>query len=201
MIEVLEINKKTDNQIVPDYLIYEILNDVPMYYRNYKAVLNNHKKLEEIMGSSGLQSYFVALIVEFLLKNISNKTYKILYNELGLHLEKRDNLSADIAIYEKKQLKEQLTNKYLVIAPKIVIEVDTKIEFDQMSASDYVHIKTEKLLNFGVEKVIWIFTESEKVLVAEAEDDWRIKTWEKEIQLLETTFSIAQLKKDDGILT
>ena len=41
---------------VPDYLIYEIMDGQPLYRKGYKAVLNKSKTLEDIMGSSTLQS-------------------------------------------------------------------------------------------------------------------------------------------------
>ena len=48
----------------------------------------------------------------------------------------------------------------------------------------YYQQKTNQLLNFGVEKVIWILTKSEKVWVAEPDKDWLIKNWTQPIDIL-----------------
>jgi hypothetical protein len=40
---------------VPSYLIKEILDEIPVYYKGYKAVVRKEKTLEDIMGASGLQ--------------------------------------------------------------------------------------------------------------------------------------------------
>ena len=40
-------------------LIYEMDNGVPIYYRGYKEVLNYTKTVEEIIGSSFMQSSII----------------------------------------------------------------------------------------------------------------------------------------------
>jgi len=54
----------------------------------------------------------------------------------------------------------------------------------------YYQKKTDQLLDFGVEKVIWIFTDTRKVMVAEPDQNWQISPWGREIQIL-----------DDAIIT
>jgi len=67
-----------------------------------------------------------------------------------------------------------------------VIEIDTKAELEEVKDSfGYFHKKTDELLNFGVEKVIWIFTDSEKVMISEKNKDWQILNWSKEIEIIE----------------
>ena len=48
------------------------------------------------------------------------------------------------------------------------IDADTK---DFGSPDNYVFKKTEKLLNFGVEKVIWVMSDTKKVIVATKNDN------------------------------
>ena len=50
--------------------------------------------------------------------------------------------------------------------PVVVLEVDIKVDTANGSDLDYVLTKTEKLLAFGVEQVIWILTASRKIVVA-----------------------------------
>ena len=45
---------------VPEYLIKEVLDGIPIYYKGYKAVLRKEKTLESIMGASGLHVIIVS---------------------------------------------------------------------------------------------------------------------------------------------
>lgn len=48
--------------------------------------------------------------------------------------------------------------------------------------------KTQKLLDFGVEMVIWISSNSKKVLVATSQTDWSVSSWHKNIIVLDDVF-------------
>ena len=173
-------------QNIPDKLIYEMVDGKAIYYRGYKEYLNGQKQMEELMGSSYLQSLIITKLV-FLLMSKLEKKYLVLTNELGLQFKKKSWRAADIAIYEVAKLKGiKRTNKYLSVAPKIVIEIDTKAELEEVKDSfSYFHKKTDELLEFGVEKVIWIFTDSEKVMISEKHKDWQILNWSKKIPILD----------------
>jgi Uma2 family endonuclease len=187
-------------QSIPKNLIYEISKGKPIYYKNYKQVLRGECSIDEIMGSSALQSLIVTILLEFLLQNYDKKTYKILTSEMGI---KGTNLlrAADIAIYTREQLKGyQFTNKYMTIAPKIVIEVDLKADTDNFAVPmNYFYQKTQELLDFGVETVIWITTKSEKVMVATKNNEWITYNWTKELDFLPNcTASIAKLLEEEA---
>ena len=187
---------------IPEYLVYETIDNKPFFYHGYKQVISP-QKLEDIMGCSGMQSLIISAILRFLYKNLSEDDYEIVTNETGLHLNKGDNLATDIGIYDVDVLtSEQITDKYLNVAPKIVIEVDTNADTqDYDAAMNYYHLKTEKLLDFGVEKVIWITSKSKKVMVATADADWRIFSWQNEIEIVEgIRFSITRLLKQRHIV-
>ena len=49
---------------------------------------------------------------------------------------------------------------------------------------EYYEQKTSKLLEFGVEKVIWLFTKSKKVWIAEPGKDWMIRDWNQPVDVL-----------------
>ena len=44
------------------------------------------------------------------------------------------------------------------------------------------------MLDFGTEKVIWIFTQSEKIMIAEPNKDWRTFDWDRDVEVLEGAF-------------
>ncbi len=173
-------------QNIPESLIYEMVGGKPIYYRGYKEYLKGKKQIEELMGSSYLQSLIITKLVFLLMSNLSKK-YQVLTNEVGLQFKDKGWRAADIAIIETKKLKGvKKTNKYLNVAPKIVIEIDTKAELEEVKDSlGYFHKKTDELLSFGVERVIWIFTDSEKIMISEKNKDWQILNWSKDIEVMD----------------
>lgn len=188
-------------QKIPDYLVYEVLDGKPIYYRGYKNVLSGKLKLEDIMGSSRIQSFFISLIVEHFIPLLKNK-YKMFYSEMGVNLSLGDNLSIDIAIYDKQTLTQGwlFEDKYADKPPVIAIEVDSKAALlNSAEAQEYFSKKIQKYLDFGVEQVVWVFTKSRKVWVAKNDGTpWLIQNWQDTITILGHSFSIEQLIKDYG---
>ncbi len=169
---------------VPASLIKEVLDGQPIYYKGYRSVMYGHKNLEEIMGASSLQSLIINFIQKILIKNLDDFNYLILTGEPGLHLSHRNNFSGDIVLYHIGQI-EKFTKRYFDVPPLLQVEVDVEIDTENISQNLYVTRKTQRLLEFGVKKVIWVFTATQSVWVAEPEQDWRIINWNKEIQLFE----------------
>lgn len=185
---------------VPDYLVYEILDGKAIYYKGYREVIAGKKSYEEVIGSSTLQAFIVAHLVMLLGRKLDENLYTILTSEAGIHLDKRNNLAGDVLIFDETELPIQfLDEHYAAIPPKITIEVDINAEVENMTPQDYMYRKTEKLLDFGVEKVIWITTSSKKVLIATKGGDWVIKDWDKEVEILPgAAFNIGQYLKQKG---
>ncbi len=198
--ETLSVIQKRTRKI-PDYLIYEVMDGKPIYYRGYKNVLSGKLKLEDIMGSSRIQSFFISLIVEHFIPLLKNK-YKMFYSEMGVHLSLGDNLSIDIAIYDKQTLTQGwlFEDKYADKPPVIAIEVDSKAALQNSAeAQEYFSKKIQKYLDFGVQQVVWIFTKSRKVWIAKNDGTpWLIQNWQDTITILGHSFSIELLIKDYG---
>ncbi len=187
--------------VVPDYLIYEIMDGKPIYYRGYKDVLRKLKTFEEIMASSSLQSEIIDYLLGIFYGKVNRKKYRIYTNEIGAHISKRNNLSCDISIFDKTVLTSDMVEvKYPTVPSKLVVEVDTKGDVAELGFEQYVHRKTQKLLDFGTEKVIWIFTTSRKVMIAEAGKDWITTDWNRNHELWEgNTFNVAEYLEAEGI--
>ena len=170
---------------IAESLIYEMVDGNPIYYHGYRDVLKGRKDVEAILGSTYLQSLMVANLVAQLVKNLAGE-YVILTNELGVLLSKNHWRIADIAIVSREALKKQGNeNGYLTVPPQAVIEIDTKAALEDIPEPvSYFHKKTDQLLQFGVEKVIWIFTKSEKVMVAEQGKPWLTFSWTDRIHIL-----------------
>ena len=73
-------------------------------------------------------------------------------------------------------------------------------DYSEEGAFGYVHLKTQKLLDFGVQRVIWIFTTSHKVVVAVPGQDWLTKDWNQDIESLDAKFfNIGAYLAEEGV--
>jgi len=187
---------------IPDELVYERINGKPVYYKGYQDVIKQNKQIEEVMGSSLLQSLIVQYLLRFMFVILDKNKFDILTNELGIHLSNKNNISADIAIYEKSKLyTSKIEDKYVTIPPKLIIEIDTKADLNDFdNVMDYYTVKTNKLFEFGVEKVLWILTTNRHIIDATPNSPWFIKKWNDEIELFDNhSFNLENLLKDEGV--
>ncbi|MEZ0538534.1 Uma2 family endonuclease [Fibrella arboris] len=175
----------TPHQVIPSALVFEVLNGRPLYYRGYKDVLAGTRKVEDIVGSSSLQAILVSLIYGYVLNNRDKKKYLPVTNEAGVHLDLNDNLLCDVAIFEKGTF--DITTKYFDTPPKIVIEVDVRIDLADFDGLDvnYIAEKTQKLFDFGVEKVFWVLSKPRRVFVAVPNQDWIITEWSNNVPVMD----------------
>ncbi|GAB4041625.1 PDDEXK family nuclease [Spirosoma gilvum] len=194
------IRAKRPKAKIPEYLIYEIMDGKPIHYKGYREVLAGTKKFSEIMGSSTLQALIVTHLIVLFGKQIDENQYTILSSEAGMHLDKRTNLAGDILIFDNATLPIDAINEfYAQVPPKVVIEVDISADSVDVDTDGYIFQKTQKLLNFGVEKVIWITTVAKKVTVATPQGDWQVKDWHKDIDVLDgIQFNIGQYLAKKG---
>ena len=171
---------------VPEHLIYEIIDGQPIHYRGYREVMAGNKTFEEIKGSSKLQSYIVLYILKLLIKDLDEDAYVVLTSEAGLHLDRRNNLAGDVLIFDSNSMPiEDINEYYADVPPKIAIEVDIRADPADIQPDTYLFKKTQKLLDFGVEKVIWITTQAKKVTVATPYAAWQVKDWHEDVEIIE----------------
>ncbi len=183
-VAILDETKK--EVIIPEQLVYEELNGRILYRKGYKDVINQSKTIEEIMGSSSLQGIIISILLRYLYTHTSDEQYEIMTNEIGLHISLGNNLSSDIIIYDAKDARNyRFDEHYFNVAPKMVIEVDVKIDLEKKSDVDYIAEKTQTLFDFGVERVIWVFTAKRKVVLAQPNQDWIIRDWAKDFDIIE----------------
>lgn len=187
---------------VPPALIYEQWNGKPIYYRGYEDVLAGKKTIEEIMSSSDLQGVLVSVLHGYLFGTIDRKKYLLATNEPGLHLALNDNLGNDLVIFEKERV-GKLKGKYFEVPPRVVIEVDIKADLSDFTnkESDYIFQKSQKMLDFGVEKVVWVLTSSRKTYLIDRHDPrWYVVNWNEEIPLIDgCVVNIERLLGEEGV--
>jgi len=181
-----KLSKEEKRQLLK-ILTYEKVNGKPIYYRDYKKVLKGELPPEAVMGSSGLQAYLITLLLKFLLKNLDEKKFVVLSNELSFLYKKGSWRNLDVAIFEREKVKLYLLeDKLIPVPPKVVIEIDTKADLSKYCClEDYVYEKTQDLLNAGVEKVIWIFTKTKKVMVAPKNQKWLVQNWDEPFEVFD----------------
>ena len=190
--------------VVPDYLIREIIDGDRWFYRGYRDVLSGLKTPEEVMACSTYQSLLVGYVYNKLWNALEDQPYWVMSNEVGNNLSKKSKVAYDIAVFDKTTLPpERISANYANVPPKLVIEVDVKIESESKTPDDIVwQIKTQKLLTSGVEKVIWFFTKTQKVLIARPNEDWILADWQRDIEIWEgLTINVAQYLAKQGIQT
>lgn len=172
---------------LPDYLlpyVYEVVSGKPVFYKGYKEAILHTKQPQE-MGCSTLQGRLLMSIVMMMGKlNIDDK-YVVVGSEMGLYLSKNSHRCTDIAIFNKEDYVE--TKHYAKIPPKIVIEVDIDADLGNYEQDKmlYYQEKTTDLIEFGVEKVIWIFTESKNIVVATNKTPWEIYKAEDSVNIID----------------
>ena len=200
-LEVQE-KKKKSRKRVPKELIYEMRYGSPIYYRDYDKVISGEKTLEEVMGSSKLQAFIIALILGCLSSKLDRKKYLVLTNEAGFRWAPRTWRNLDIAIFDKKKIfKEGINDKYAKTPPEVVIEVDSKADLRKYGDfMNYMREKTQDLLNAGVKRVIWYTTFDKKVMVAEKGKRWFITDWNDTIEIIDDIkLNLDELLKEEGI--
>jgi hypothetical protein len=66
--------------------------------------------------------------MEDFIKDTFKKKYRLLVSELGLHINHKENYSADIAGYDREKVTAKMLAQpnYLTIPPSFIVEVDFK---------------------------------------------------------------------------
>ncbi len=173
---------------IPRILVYEEFDGHPIYRKGYKDFLSGTKTIEEInVGTSKLQFLIIACILKYLNRQLP-ESYFAGSGNLGLQITANTNFSADIAIFKEGQLQVGFhSTKYADTPPSVVIEVDIKIDESNyfQNEEEYFHKKTERLLQWGVERVIWVFSASRRVLVADNLQTWSFVSWDLPIPVID----------------
>ncbi len=207
MIEVIQesVVRKYERQEVPTSLVKEILDGRPYFYSGYREVLAGEKKIEDIIGCSEIQTMVITAIVTYLIRSLPENQYTVAFNEVGLHLDKNNNLAADIAIFDREtMLSRKLTSKYTRTVPLAVLEVEIFNE-DNIPSEPYTSVptlsKTERLLEWGVQEVVWIYPQVGKITRAkQGESVWTTTPWQETFELLgRYEFSAGTVVQDFGV--
>lgn len=114
-----------------------------------------------------------------LLSNALNEDeYIVLRGETGFKGKRKNLFNLDVAVYAANKLPDgQLHYEYMTVAPELVVEIDTAVENDEVTKNEKIFTKTQRLLDFGTQKVIWFFSWTKKIMIAELGTPWQIFDW------------------------
>lgn len=176
--------------------------DGKIYYRKgYRDVLSGAKTVEQIVGSSSLQAEIISYIFQIILRSIDLRKYRVHTSEPGIHVAGNVNMAGDVLIYDKSVLTpDKISRKYADVPPKVVIEVDISIEAEGITEMGYVFQKSERLIEFGCEKVIWVLSEIRKVVIFTPGAEAEILNWHGDVTVQdEIVFNIGGYLDSEGI--
>lgn len=144
------------------------MNGRSVYYRGYEDVLAGNKTPEEIMGSSSLHWVLLSYFMQVIIRQLDAQRYWFASNELGVHIGYRNNLSRDVSIYDKQALTpNEISTKYADVPAAVAVEIDVEADISKAADFNYINRKTQKLLDFGSERAIWVFSSTQQIIVAE----------------------------------
>ncbi|MHA4737000.1 Uma2 family endonuclease [Dyadobacter sp. MSC1_007] len=190
-----------DPGTISNPLVFEEWDGKVYYRKGYREVLSGSKKIEEIMGSSSLQAEIVSYILQVILRSIDLSKYRVHVSEPGIHLAHQFNMAGGILVYDKSVFTaDKISKKYAEVPPKVVIEVDISVEMEGITEMGYVFQKSEKLIEFGSEKVIWILTEIQKTVIFRKGVEAEIINWHGDVPVLNTiAFNVGNYLDAEGI--
>ncbi|MEK7254898.1 MAG: hypothetical protein AAB316_09145, partial [Bacteroidota bacterium] len=176
-------------QAIPSYLIRDVIGGKPYYYKGWQDVVNGTKTYEDTMGCSTLQAVINAYLTRFYYTKINSPDFWFFNTESGNNLRKRVNMSFDISLYSVSDLPaSKISRKYANVPPKIVMEIDVRVDPGEKTEMELVREKTQELLDYGVEKILWIFTTTREILVAMPGKEWIFYDWNEDVEFMDGHF-------------
>jgi Uma2 family endonuclease len=178
--------EETTEVEVPEVFIAEYLDGIPMYYKGYKKIINNPSQIEEIMGAGAIHSILLSYFIKLLALKLEESKYWLMTGETGFKPEKKNQFNLDLAIYKKENLLPgAIGYEYVNVAPELVVEIDTSVENDNVTKDEYIFGKTQRLLQFGTGKVVWVFSKTKLVMIALPSTPWQVHPWSTDLELLD----------------
>jgi hypothetical protein len=198
-----ETKTRTKRRKIPAYLVRDTIDGVEFYYPGFRQVLGKRKQVAEIRGDGGLTFFLKLFLADALKAGLNNQLYRIGCGQLGFTANNDDNMELGVVIFDRAKLTpEQITPRYVTVAPEVVIEIDVNVELPDRNSDlfqEYVIHKVENLFKHGVEKVIWFFTKSKKVFIALPNQPWQMDDWNKDVVLFENVkVNIAAFIEQEG---
>ena len=165
-------------------LTYELVNGQPVLYRGHQSVRRGQKTLNELYLVSPQQQQFLSALCFNLHADFGQEYFILSNSQLRLQMDERNYRAIDVAVV-KKNTKKTLDSEVLHQAPEFIFLVGTRASlFDLPHPFSYYHQKAQDLLNFGVQKVVWLFPEKQQLMVAStSRKRWPLQDWNRPVEL------------------
>ncbi|NUQ26527.1 MAG: Uma2 family endonuclease [Saprospiraceae bacterium] len=185
----------------PEFPVMELIEGMPVYYRGYRQYLQGVSPKENVMGSGMLQSLITSAILVYLARQLEENEYLLSTNQSGLRISEKTMLANDIAVFKRNDIPVKAIGKgYFTVPPIAVIEIDTKADPEIEQSMNYPSKKTQLLLDFGVQEVIWIFTDPRKIWLATPNKPWAVVEWDQEISIMGHSIQLDLFLREKGII-
>jgi len=182
---------------VPSFLVREILDGQAIYYKGYRDVLTGRRPFEEVLGDSSEKLALIEYLTRLFLAGPDRHRYRIITNEARLMIDDRNDISGDIQLFDAAAFPaKKEKSPYAVVAPAVHVEVDLNIEADNLTQEEYIDRKTSLLLGFGTARVIWIFTDSKKIIIATREGEQKLDWWEEVALTERVKFNLGEFLQE-----
>lgn len=177
--------KQEGERAIPDELVRDVIDGEAFYYKGYRDVLNKTKTIEELMGCSTLQGEIIMYLNYLLTQALGIIDFRIYTGEIGIHLSKKINYGLDLVVFDSHVLSSgKIDSHYANVPPHLVVEVDVRVDTQQLTEEEFIEKKTKSLLKHGAGKVVWVSTKSKKILIAEPGRAWQEQNWHEPFELL-----------------
>jgi Uma2 family endonuclease len=191
-------------KVIPAYLIRETIDGIPFYYTHYKKVLSKKKTFEGIRADHGLHALIKTYLMLLFARVLNYKMYQPVSGEVGCYLDAHNKFALDVAIYDKGVLTpDKITDQYIDVNPKVVIEIDLKVTLEDTGVdlfAPFVLAKSKKLLSFGTERIIWVFTKSNAVIVVKPGNTWEVFQLDDDVVVMDgLVMNIGKYLEEEGI--
>ena len=94
---------------------------------------------------------------------------------------------------------DKITNKYVSVLAKIYIEVDIKVDVNNLGETRYIHLKNQKLLECGAEK-LRILSKPNQIIVATKSNQCDLIDRNVDVELIDGQFfNFGKHFEEEGI--
>lgn len=137
------------------------------------------------MGNTNTQNTFIDALLLWLEAHFDD-SYHVMRTPVTLTFEHNTSRVAMLSMLREERVPEpSFKGNVLINTPDLVIQVDTSEELSDISNPlEYYISQTQDLMDIGVQKVLWVLSLTEKVIIADSGKRWVIADWAEDIEVL-----------------
>ena len=150
------------------------------------------------MGKTGIQHSHKEVLLIWLETHFAD-AYHIFSETISLPFEKNSSREVMMVLLREERVPSPNFEKdSLMNTPDLVIQLDTQEELSHISYPlEYYFSQTQDLMDIGVQKVLWILSHTEKLIIAESGKRWAIADWAEDVEVLhDVHLNLRKLLRD-----